>query len=34
MIRVVNTMSNRTVEAVVVGPNQVSVTRPGATVLN
>ena len=34
VIRVVNTMSNRTVEAVVVGPNQVTVARPGAAVLN
>ena len=34
VIRVVNTMSNRTVEAVVIGPNQVSVSKPGGTVLN
>ena len=31
VIRVVNTMSNRTVEAVVIGPNQVSVSKPGGT---
>ncbi|EWY37166.1 hypothetical protein N825_21500 [Skermanella stibiiresistens SB22] len=34
VIRVVNTMSNRTVEAVVTGPNQVAVMKPGATALN
>jgi flagella basal body P-ring formation protein FlgA len=34
VIRVVNTMSNRTVEAVVTGPNQVSVGKPVATALN
>jgi flagella basal body P-ring formation protein FlgA len=34
VIRVVNTMSNRTVEAVVTGPNQVSVAKPGSTALN
>jgi flagella basal body P-ring formation protein FlgA len=34
VIRVVNTMSNRTVEAVVIGPNQVSVSKPGGSLLN
>src|SRR4051794_25030171 len=34
VIRVVNTMSNRTVEAVVTGPNQVSVAKPGSIALN
>jgi flagella basal body P-ring formation protein FlgA len=34
VIRVVNTMSNRTVEAVVIGPNQVSISKPGSIALN
>jgi flagella basal body P-ring formation protein FlgA len=34
VIRVVNTTSNRTVEAVVIGPNQVSVSKPGGNVIN
>jgi flagella basal body P-ring formation protein FlgA len=34
VIRVVNTMSNRTIEGTVTGPGQVSVAKPGAVALN
>ncbi len=33
-VRVVNTMSNRTIEATVTGPNQVTVSMPGARAIN
>lgn len=34
VIRVVNTQSNRTIEAIVTGPNMVTVTSPGGVALN